>query len=80
VFITLEKARYLSVSEEGVHAFQETRIEDIRLVHDETNLFALATGTTKNSAQIIIEIFTSVLVRYLDLKNAQTVHPSHETR
>ena len=75
MFISFEQTGNFGVSKKGVHTFKETRIQDVRFIHNETNLFALAAGTTEDGTKILVEVFTGIFVRYLDLEDAQTIHP-----
>ena len=80
VLVAFEETRNFSVGKEGVHPFQETRIKDIRFVHDEADLFTLSTSTTEDGPKILIEIFSSIFVGDLDLEDTEAIHPGNETR
>ena len=80
ILVSFEETRNFSVGEESVHSFQETRIEDIRFVHYEADLFTLGSGTAKDSSKILIEVFSGILVGDLDLEDTEAVHPGNETR
>lgn len=80
VLVSLEQPRNLGVGKQSVHPLQETRVENVGLVHDETDLLALAPRTTEDSPEILVKVFTGVLVGDLDLEYAEAVHPSNETR
>ena len=69
-----------SISQQGVHPFQETWIHNIGFIQDETNLFIFTSRTSKHLSKIFIEILSGVLVVDFDLKNGQTVHPGHKSR
>ena len=56
----------LSVCEKSIHPLQKARIEDVRLVHNEIDLFALTPCSAKYRVKILIEIITRILVRRLD--------------
>ena len=56
----------LSVSQECVHTFQKAGVQDVRLVHDEADLLALAARTTKDASQVFVKIFACVAA--VDLK------------
>jgi hypothetical protein len=78
VLVTLEQTRDFGVGQQGVHALQETRVQDIGLVHDEADLLALASRSTKYVPKVFVEVLSSVLVGHLDLEDAEAVHPGHE--
>ena len=78
--IAFKQTGNFCVGEEGVHAFKETRVENISFVHDKTDLFTLAPGPAKNASQIIVEIFRRILPMHLNLEDLQTVHPRNEAR
>jgi hypothetical protein len=80
VFVTFEQTRNFGVGQKGVHALEETRVENIGLVHDETDLLALASRSTEHIPKVLIEVFSSVLVGDLDLEDTEAVHPGHEAR
>ena len=80
MFVSFEQTRNFGVSKKGVHTFEETGVQDVRFIHDETDLFALAAGTTEDSTEIFVEVLTGIFIRYLDLEDAQTIHPGDETR
>ena len=80
ILVSFEETRNFSVGEESVHSFQETRIEDVRFVHYEADLFTLGSGTAKDSSKILIEVFSGILVGDLDLEDTEAVHPGNETR
>lgn len=60
--LTFKESRDLSIGKKSVHSFQEAWFQDIWLVKDKGNLLILAAWTAKNGTQILIKIFTSVLV------------------
>jgi hypothetical protein len=80
VLVTLEKTWNFSVGKKSVHSFQETRIENVRFVHDEADLFTLGAGATKDGPKIFIKVFSGILVGHLDLEDAEAIHPGDETR
>jgi hypothetical protein len=67
VLVALEQTRNLGVGKESVHAFEETGIENVGFIHDETDLLALATTSPEDIAQVLVEIFTRVFAVDLDL-------------
>ena len=78
MLISFEETGYFGICKERVHPFQETGVENVGLVHDEADLFALAPGTSQDRSEIIVKVGGSVSVRDLDLENAQAIHPSHK--
>ena len=80
VLVALEETRNFSIGEESVHSLQETRIEDVRFIHDETYLFSLSASATKDGSKVFIEVFSGILVGHLDLEDAEAIHPGNETR
>jgi hypothetical protein len=72
VFVALEQTGHFGVREERVHTLEETRVEDVRFVHDEADLLAFATRSSKNGSEILVKVGAGVLVRDLDLKDAET--------
>lgn len=56
---------HLSVSQQGVHALKEARVQNIGLIHDEGNLLVLAARTSKHSPQVLIKVLTCVLPVHL---------------
>ena len=75
MFISFEQTGNFGVSKKGVHTFEETRDQDVRFIHNETDFFALAASTTEDITEILVEVLTGIFVRYLDLEDAQTIHP-----
>ncbi|GJC94168.1 hypothetical protein ColKHC_02994 [Colletotrichum higginsianum] len=78
--VSLEKTRNLGVGEQSVHPLEETRVENIGLVHDEADLLSLATTATEDIPEIVIKVFGGVLAMNLDLEDLEAVHPCHEAR
>ena len=79
VLVPLEQARNLTVSQQGVHSLEETRIHDIALVEDEANLLIFAATSSQHLSQILIKVLGTVLVVNLDLENGEAVHPGNKS-
>jgi hypothetical protein len=80
VLVSFEESGNLGVGEKGVHPLEEAGVEDVGLVHDEADLLALATSSTKDGSEILVKVFAGVGIRDLDLEDAEAVHPGDETR
>ena len=78
MLVTFEQTGDFCVSKEGVHPFEESRIEHVRFVHDEANLLAFASGAAENGSKILVKVGTRVFVGDFDLEDAETVHPRYK--
>lgn len=80
IFVALKKTRDLGICQECIHAFKEAGVQDVGFIHDETNFFALATGSAKDSSKIFVEVCSSILIGYLDLVDTEAIHPRNKAR
>jgi hypothetical protein len=78
MLVSFEESWNFGVRKESVHSFEESRVENVRFVHDEGDLLSFATCSSEDSSEIVVEIFPSVLVVNVDLEDAETVHPCDE--
>lgn len=65
---------YLPISQQGIHAFQETGVEDIGLVHNESDLLIFAARSSQHCSQVFIKILTRVLPVNLHTMNLYNEH------
>ena len=48
------------------------------LVEDEADLLPLASRSSKDGPEVLVKVVARVLVRHLDLEDAQSIHPRDE--
>ena len=80
MLVALKETGNFSVGKQRVHPLKEARVEDVRLIHDEADLLALAAGAAEDCAKILVEVIAGVLVRDFDLEDAEAVHPGNKAR
>ena len=68
--VTFKKTRNFGVGKESVHTLQ-----DIRFVRD---LFTRGTSTPKDGSEILIKVFSDVLVGHLDREDRQSGLPRRD--
>jgi hypothetical protein len=78
--VAFEKSRNLTVGEERIHTFQEARVEDIGLIHNEADLLTLNTTSSEDISEIVVKVLGCVLAMNLDLEHLETTGPSNKAR
>src|ERR1700722_16932944 len=62
ILVSFKQSGYLSIGKKSIHAFQEAGVKNVRLVHNETDLLALAASSAENYTEILIEIVPRVFI------------------
>ena len=80
VLVAFKQTGYFAVRQQRVHALEESRVENVRLVQDEHDFLAFGPRAPQHAPQVVVEVLARVVVVHFDLEDAETVDPGDEAR